>query len=172
MLPGPMHRRGRLREWEVRLVAARQKWRCGMCRRLLPHVFEMDHVRALSHGGDNRTGNFQALCPECHRHKSLIERYCGACGIPLAGCRCRDGPSVPTVSVEAPGDGDDWPTEPAAAELDAAELAATELDATELDAAEPLSDEARATMFQWARYTPRPCPACGTDRCRRHARGR
>lgn len=145
------------------MVAAGQKWRCNRCRRRLTHTFEMDHIRALSHGGGNSTANFQALCPDCHRHKSLVERYCGACGCPLKSCRCRDGPVPPALDrlVKPESSESSEPDEPDPPDPPApAESAPGEPD-------EPLSAEALAVAFEWAAYGGRPCPRCGADRCRR-----
>lgn len=56
------------------LVAARQTWKCHKCQQILPPTFEIDHVRALAFHGTEVLQNFQALCPSCHRSKTMIER--------------------------------------------------------------------------------------------------
>ena len=66
------------RKWtssEKRSVGARQAWTCAHCARLLPATFEVDHVRALHKGGaDCVETNAEALCNQCHAHKTLKER--------------------------------------------------------------------------------------------------
>jgi hypothetical protein len=55
-------------------VAASQQWRCGGCGNLLDETYEVDHIRALEHGGSNDPSNLRALCPHCHRKKTVNER--------------------------------------------------------------------------------------------------
>ena len=55
-------------------VAASQSWNCGSCGRILDETFEVDHVVALDHGGTNDPSNLRALCPHCHRKKTVDER--------------------------------------------------------------------------------------------------
>lgn len=55
-------------------VAAGQQWRCGSCNQMLDETFEVDHVIALDHGGTNDPSNLRALCPHCHRKKTVDER--------------------------------------------------------------------------------------------------
>lgn len=54
-------------------VAARQRWTCASCKSTLTEFFELDHVLPVALGGSNTTENLQALCPDCHRHKSLFD---------------------------------------------------------------------------------------------------
>jgi hypothetical protein len=54
-------------------VAAGQKWTCAMCQQMLPATFEVDHKIALYLGGTNERSNLQALCPNCHRAKTVEE---------------------------------------------------------------------------------------------------
>jgi hypothetical protein len=56
-----------------KIVAAEQKWTCALCTHLLPAQFEVDHVTALYLGGTNERANLQALCPNCHRSKTVEE---------------------------------------------------------------------------------------------------
>lgn len=67
-------RRVRFPDWYRRLVACEQQWRCNTCHSLLPHTFEIDHVRPLWAGGspDDRN-NLQALCNTCHSAKTVRE---------------------------------------------------------------------------------------------------
>lgn len=55
-------------------VASRQNWRCVGCQELLDYTYEIDHIQPLFQGGTNHEDNLQALCPHCHRVKSLSER--------------------------------------------------------------------------------------------------
>ena len=60
-----------------KLVAARQKWRCAVCGKLLEASYEIDHINPLQHGGSNDAGNLQALCRSpCHIQKSASEQSC------------------------------------------------------------------------------------------------
>ena len=67
-------RRIRFPDWYRRLIACEQQWQCNVCHTLLPHTFEIDHVRPLWAGGsaDART-NLQALCNTCHSAKTVRE---------------------------------------------------------------------------------------------------
>jgi hypothetical protein len=55
-------------------VAADQQWKCGHCKATLDATFEVDHVKALFNGGSNDMSNLVALCPNCHRKKTVAER--------------------------------------------------------------------------------------------------
>jgi hypothetical protein len=55
-------------------IAASQQWKCGSCASLLDETYEVDHKKALFQGGTNEPGNLVALCPNCHRHKTVEER--------------------------------------------------------------------------------------------------
>jgi hypothetical protein len=55
-------------------IAAAQEWRCGHCRALLDETYEVDHRQALFNGGSNDPSNLVALCPNCHRKKTVEER--------------------------------------------------------------------------------------------------
>ena len=55
-------------------VAASQMWKCGSCGRMLDETYEVDHIIALDHGGTNNPDNLRALCPHCHRKKTVDER--------------------------------------------------------------------------------------------------
>ena len=59
---------------EIRIrIAYRQDYECKLCQAKLPPTFEIDHVCALSHGGEDCVSNLQALCPNCHREKTAPE---------------------------------------------------------------------------------------------------
>jgi len=55
-------------------VAAKQQWRCNICKNILEETFETDHIIPLMNGGTNEQSNLQSLCPNCHRKKSLHEK--------------------------------------------------------------------------------------------------
>lgn len=55
-------------------VAAGQSWKCGSCTATLDETYEVDHRLALYKGGSNEESNLVALCPHCHRKKTVEER--------------------------------------------------------------------------------------------------
>lgn len=55
-------------------VAASQQWKCGHCKATLDETYEVDHIKALFQGGTNDPDNLVALCPNCHRKKTVNER--------------------------------------------------------------------------------------------------
>ena len=55
-------------------VAAGQEWKCGACGQTLDETYEVDHKLALFNGGSNDESNLVALCPHCHRKKTVQER--------------------------------------------------------------------------------------------------
>lgn len=58
-----------------KLVAGGQQWTCAICRNLLPATYEVDHIVRLEYGGSNDMENLQALCPNCHRYKTMTEKH-------------------------------------------------------------------------------------------------
>jgi Zn finger protein HypA/HybF involved in hydrogenase expression len=61
-------------EAKKKYVAANQGWRCGHCSCMLDATYEIDHKLALMNGGTNDINNLEALCPNCHRKKTINER--------------------------------------------------------------------------------------------------
>jgi hypothetical protein len=59
-------------------VAAGQSWKCGHCSATLDETYEVDHKLALFNGGSNDMSNLIALCPGCHRKKTVDERIAAA----------------------------------------------------------------------------------------------
>lgn len=57
-----------------KLVASSQQWTCAICRNILPPTYEVDHIVRLEFGGSNDVDNLQALCPNCHRYKTMTEK--------------------------------------------------------------------------------------------------
>ena len=60
-------------ETKKKFVAARQKWLCKECGTMLTATYEIDHIIRLDRGGSNHVDNLAALCPNCHRQKTMIE---------------------------------------------------------------------------------------------------
>ncbi len=54
-------------------VLFRQGYRCAMCGRT-SRFLEFDHIIPSALGGSNDINNLQALCPECHRNKTKVDR--------------------------------------------------------------------------------------------------
>lgn len=57
-----------------KLVAAKQQWTCGLCKRMLDETYEVDHIVPLYKGGTNNISNLMALDPICHRKKTNADR--------------------------------------------------------------------------------------------------
>ncbi|XP_049850434.1 uncharacterized protein LOC126322603 [Schistocerca gregaria] len=55
-------------------VASLQTWKCAHCQEPLPSRFEVDHLIPWSEGGTDDLDNLQALCPNCHAHKTELDR--------------------------------------------------------------------------------------------------
>ena len=55
-------------------VAARQQWRCAICRQLLDETYEIDHIKPVYAGGDNTMANLRALHRSCHVARHLDNR--------------------------------------------------------------------------------------------------
>jgi 5-methylcytosine-specific restriction protein A len=60
-------------ETKKKYVAARQRWTCKDCGVLLTATYEIDHIVRLDRGGTNHVDNLAALCPNCHRQKTMLE---------------------------------------------------------------------------------------------------
>lgn len=71
------HRRKKFAEWEKRLIAWQQRYRCAVCSKMLPFAWELDHINPLFNGGSNDRENVQILCGCCHGAKSILERSVG-----------------------------------------------------------------------------------------------
>lgn len=65
-----IHKRS-VSESKKKYVASQQGWKCDICNQLLDATFEVDHKIELQHGGSNHVNNLAALCPNCHRKKTL-----------------------------------------------------------------------------------------------------
>ena len=75
---GPTHtKRPYLSPFTKRQVAARQKWRCAICKQTLDETYEIDHVKPLFEGGGNDASNLQAICKRDHLFKSSLEQTRG-----------------------------------------------------------------------------------------------
>lgn len=60
-------------ESKKKIVAARQHWKCANCNNELSFTFEVDHIKRLDRGGSNDLSNLAAICPNCHREKTVYE---------------------------------------------------------------------------------------------------
>ena len=58
-------------ESKKKYVASQQGWKCAMCSNILDATYEVDHKLDLQYGGSNHVSNLAALCPNCHRRKTL-----------------------------------------------------------------------------------------------------
>ena len=56
-----------------KIVASNQKWNCNICKNMLDETYEIDHITPLYKGGTNDIINLQALCPNCHRKKTIMD---------------------------------------------------------------------------------------------------
>lgn len=61
-------------EQTKKYVAAKQLWKCLMCKKLLDASYEVDHRIPLYKGGTNKVDNLQALCRNCHGLKTVEDR--------------------------------------------------------------------------------------------------
>lgn len=52
------------------MIAARQKYQCSECHQVLGPIWEIDHIKALCHGGSNEWSNLTVLCLGCHGLKT------------------------------------------------------------------------------------------------------
>ena len=55
-------------------VAARQEWKCQMCKNTLSENIVFDHQIPLFEGGSNHISNFAALCPNCDAQKTKLDK--------------------------------------------------------------------------------------------------
>ena len=76
-LPFTRHQRC-VTNFTKKMVAAKQKWKCGNCGRLLDETYEIDHIVPLFMGGTNSMDNLMALDPICHKKKTLRQRWGGS----------------------------------------------------------------------------------------------
>ena len=71
--PSPAVKRPHISPLVKKRVAAKQKWRCAICKKLLDETFELDHIKPLFKGGHpTDESNLQALCKRDHMFKSAV----------------------------------------------------------------------------------------------------
>ena len=71
--PSPAVKRPYISPLVKKRVAAKQKWRCAICKKLLDETFELDHIKPLFKGGHpTDESNLQALCKRDHLFKSAV----------------------------------------------------------------------------------------------------
>uniref|UniRef100_A0A6C0IXZ9 HNH nuclease domain-containing protein n=1 Tax=viral metagenome TaxID=1070528 RepID=A0A6C0IXZ9_9ZZZZ len=58
-------------------IASSQQWRCNICKNILDHTYEIDHINPLYKGGNNLENNLQALCRNCHGKKTFNDNLIG-----------------------------------------------------------------------------------------------
>jgi hypothetical protein len=58
-------------ESKKKFVAAQQGWVCYDCGKQLNSTYEVDHIVPLHKNGTNHIDNLNALCPECHRKRTI-----------------------------------------------------------------------------------------------------
>jgi hypothetical protein len=56
-----------------RCVGSEQGWKCNFCHAMLGMAYEVDHKVPLWNHGLNHRSNLQALCANCHAHKTYWE---------------------------------------------------------------------------------------------------
>ena len=54
-------------------VAAKYRWRCRLCNKLLDGTYEIDHIIPISLGGTNDENNLAPVHRSCHQVKSANE---------------------------------------------------------------------------------------------------
>jgi 5-methylcytosine-specific restriction endonuclease McrA len=54
-------------------VAEHQQYSCNLCSTKLTETFQVDHIISIHNGGSNDPCNLQALCPNCHAEKTVLE---------------------------------------------------------------------------------------------------
>jgi 5-methylcytosine-specific restriction endonuclease McrA len=54
-------------------IREKQNNACGICKKDISQVFQLDHSIAIQFGGTNHEDNLMALCCECHAKKSKYE---------------------------------------------------------------------------------------------------
>ena len=72
---GKTKRKRKLSSADKKRIAAQQSWKCASCRETLPATYHVDHKKRFSDGGSDKESNLQALCPNCHAHKTENERH-------------------------------------------------------------------------------------------------
>jgi len=56
----------RLTQLAKKRIAARDEWRCQICKQLVSANYEIDHIRPQAQGGTHDPSNLRTLCRECH----------------------------------------------------------------------------------------------------------
>ena len=69
-------RKGGFSEKKKRIIAADQGWKCKTCKKQLRYRWEVDHIVPKFKGGSDDVTNGQALCLDCHAHKTYIDVHC------------------------------------------------------------------------------------------------
>lgn len=97
--------RRRLTGSEKKSVAAAQDYRCAKCDSKFTETYEVDHIEEHCLRGNNARTNLSALCPNCHRTKTIADQrygdaYFAAAYFGAANSGAADlGPVAPTDNV-------------------------------------------------------------------------
>ena len=70
----PIKTKRKVSETTKKYVASQQSWKCNICKGILNHTYEIDHIVPLYKGGTNQYTNLQALCRDCHANKTYTDR--------------------------------------------------------------------------------------------------
>ena len=65
------NKKRKVTQLQKKVVASKQKWNCGHCKKTLDASFEVDHIVPLYKGGTNDSSNLMALCRNCHGMKTI-----------------------------------------------------------------------------------------------------
>jgi 5-methylcytosine-specific restriction endonuclease McrA len=73
--PVEVEKRRKLTKREKAEVCLRQRGRCALCEEKLSVEIDFDHVIPLALGGKQTLDNFEALCRDCHKDKTRLDRW-------------------------------------------------------------------------------------------------
>jgi 5-methylcytosine-specific restriction protein A len=77
-------------------ICLRQGGKCGCGEKLQLGQYEIDHIQALVHDGDNEDDNLRAICRDCHKAKTRKDVQGRAHHDRIAvGGKQRKGPPMP-----------------------------------------------------------------------------
>ena len=64
----------RLTQLRKKMVAARDRWSCQLCGKVVDATYEIDHVVAVADGGGDDLANLRLLCRPCHGRVTNLQR--------------------------------------------------------------------------------------------------
>ena len=62
-----------LTEAKKKIIAARQRFCCNICKEMLSDIWHADHIDPFHLSGSNSFNNYQILCANCHGKKTQLE---------------------------------------------------------------------------------------------------